>query len=177
MELIKRATISELMQDGANVASMLAMGADNDEELDMVEDRFAQWLEQCEDKVTACVIVIKALEADADRYKAAAAALSDRRRSIEASADRLRERTMGLVELALESTGKKSMNTQDGGKATITTRNGLSVNVTEVSDLPPDCVRVTVAPDLAAIKAAFTADGDVPGAVVTHTVSKSLTVR
>lgn len=176
-DIQKRASVAELLAEGGRIASLMSMGADTDDELNDQCAEFDLWLAQCADKSLACKIVIKALEGDAARHKAAEEAIRDRRKSIEAQADKLRERTLELVQAQLEGTGGKSIKTDDGGILTVTTRTSLGVEVVDAMALPEDCREWICKPDLAAIKAAYKATGAVPGAVVSESVIKSLTVK
>ena len=176
-EIVKRASVAELLAEGGRLASMMSMGADSDDELNSQCEQFETWLADCADKSLACKIVIKALEADAARHKEAEEQIRDRRKSIEAQADKLRERTLELVVAQLEGTGGKSIKTDDGGILTVTTRTSLGVEVTDAMALPEGCGEWIFKPDLSAIKAAYKVAGNVPGAVVSETVSKSLSVK
>jgi hypothetical protein len=176
-DIIKRATVAELLAQGGILAAKMSMGADSDDELNDQCAEFETWLAACEDKAIACKIVIKALESDALRHKAAEEAIRDRRKSIDAQADKLRERTLELVCAQLEGTGAKSIKTDDGGILTVTTRTSLGVEVTDAMALPEGCGEWIYKPDLTAIKAAYKVAGVVPGAVVSETVSKSLSIK
>lgn len=176
-DLIKRRSIAELMLEGGRIAAELSLGADTDEELDAKQDAFASWLAECEDKGLACKVVIKALDAEAQRFRDAEKQIADKRRQIEAHADKLRERTLALAESMLEGTGKKSVDLADGGKLTVTERVNLEIEVTDPMLLPDGCGEWKFVPDKTAIKAAYKATGAVPGAKVTETAAKSLTVK
>lgn len=176
-EIVKRASVAELLAEGVLLASMMSMGADSDDELNSQCADFDNWLANCADKSLACKIVIKALEADAARHKEAEEQIRDRRKSIEAQADKLRERTLELVVAQLEGTGGKSIKTDDGGLLTVTTRTSLGVDVTDEMALPENCRVWVCKPDLAAIKALYKVAGAVPGATISESVSKSLTIK
>ena len=173
MSEIVKTRIVDLMADGARIAAMLANGADTDEEADAQLAQFNTWMESCDSKAHGCAIVIKALEAEADRFKQAAKEIAARAKSMEAQADNLRERTMGL----LDTMEMDKVVTPDGGYVRITERAGLSVVVENEWDLPAGCTKTVVTPDLAAIKAYYKEHGACPGAVVTATTSRSLTVK
>ena len=171
-EIVKN-RIVDLMADGARIAAMLSNGADTDEEMDAQLAEFNAWMESCDSKAHACKIVIKALESEADRFKQAAKEIRDRAASMEAQADKLRERTMGLLD-AMET---DKVTTPDGGFVRITERSNLGVVVTNEWELPAGCTKTVVTPDQTAIKAYYKEHGAVPGAVVTATTSRSLMVK
>lgn len=176
-EIVKRASVAELLAEGGRLASLMAMGADSDDELNDQCAEFDNWLANCADKSLACKIVIKALESDAARHKEAEEQIRNRRKSIEAQADKLRERTLELVTAQLEGTGGKSIKTDDGGLLTVTTRTSLGVEVTDSMALPENCREWICKPDLAAIKSLYKVAGAVPGATVSESVSKSLSIK
>lgn len=172
-DIVKRPRIVDLLAEGARVAADLADGGDTSEELDGKIAKFDAWLETCGEKTLSCKIVIKALEADAARYKDAEVQIATRRKAIEKQADDLRARTLTLLD-GMEVT---RVDNEDGGHVRIDTRNGLKVEVTDPLDLPDGLGKYTFAPDLAAIKAYYKANGAVPGATVTETQTRSLVVK
>jgi hypothetical protein len=171
-EIVKH-RIVDLMADGARIAAMLSNGADTDEEADAQLAEFNSWMESCDSKAYAAKIVIKALESEADRFKQAAKEIRERAASMEAQADKLRERTMGLLD-AMET---DKVTTPDGGFVRITSRSNLSVAVENEWDLPAGCTKTVVTPDNAAIKAYYKEHGACPGAVITESTTRSLTVK
>lgn len=176
-EMIKRRSIVELLSEGGMLAAQLSMGADDDAGLDSILSKFEAWITESEDKATAAKVVIKAMEGEADRFKAAEKQIAERRKSIEASVDKLRDRTLLLAEALLEGTGKKSVDLLDGGKLTVTERTNLAVVVTNEWELPSGLTKTVTTPDLTAIKAYFKVHGAVPGADVTETTTHSLTIK
>ena len=172
-DIVKRPRIVELLQQGALLAAEMSMGANDDTEFDAQIAKFNAWLATCEDKALACKLVIKALEADAARYKDAEVQIATRRKAIEKQADDLRARTLTLLD-GMEVT---RVDNDDGGHVRVDTRKVLKVEVLDVQDLPDGLGKYTFAPDLAAIKAYWKEHGAVPGATVTETTTRSLVVK
>lgn len=172
-EIVKLPRIVDLLAEGQRVAADLAMGGDDEAELDGKIAKFNAWLSTCEDKALACKCVIKALEADAARYKDAEVQIATRRKAIEKQADDLRARTLTL----LDGMEVKRVDNADGGHVRVDTRTTLKVEVTYLPDLPDGLAKVKVEPDLAAIKAYWKEHGAVPGATVTEVQTRSLVVK
>jgi len=176
-EMQKRRSVAELLAEGGRVAADLALGGDSDDELQGKLDAFNAWLEETGDKALACKVVIRSLESEAVRFRDAEKQIAEKRRQIEDHIEALRFRTLSLAEAMLQGTGKKSVDLADGGKLTVTERETLDVQVTNPMELPEGCGEYRFVPDKAAIKAAYKANGTVPGANVTVSASKSLTVK
>ena len=173
MSEIVRKRVVDLISEGARIAADLELGGDDDAELDGKLAQFEAWLSECEDKGTACRAVIKSLDSEVARFKEVEKQVAARRKSLEAASDRLRERTLTL----LDAMGQRSIKTDDGGNLFVTTRSGLNVEVTNEWELPQECVKTVTMPDKTAIKAYFVANGAVPGATVTETQTRSLVVK
>lgn len=113
--------------------------------------------------------LVKSVEATAEAFKAEEKRISERRKALEAKADRIRQ----YMKDALLSAGIDKV---DAG--TFTVRVGLSQGSLQIDDqakLPPKYLKIIYEPDKAAIKAAIKAGESVPGAHIE--AGTTLTIR
>lgn len=123
------------------------------------EENLAELVATRNDKLEACAVVVKELEADAAALKAEAEKLMKRRQAAERKAERLRRYVADSMELF----GDEKIETP---KASLKFRRSSFVDVHDVSALPREFVRVktTETADKAAIGKAIKAGQDVEGA-------------
>ena len=101
--------------------------------------------------------------ADAERAKAEATQWTDRRRRLEARADRVAGMSLALLQARLQVTGEDVCKLPDGRKAKVRDYGRATVRVDE-DLLPAEYWRITRSPNLAAVGAALKTGESVPGA-------------
>ena len=109
------------------------------------------------EKLEACALYIKKLEADAAAIRAEETALAERRRSKERRADSLRS----YVAASMQAAGQSSLET---ARCYLRFRRSESVEVTDAEALPAEMQSVKVTPNKAAIRKALKAGHEVAGA-------------
>lgn len=123
------------------------------------EENLAELVGARNEKLEACAVVVKELEADAAALKAEGEKLAKRRQVAESKAERLRKYVADSMELF----GDEKLETP---KACLRFRRSSFVDVSDVDSLPREFVRVktTETPDKAAIAKAIKAGQEVSGA-------------
>lgn len=123
------------------------------------EENLAELVGARNEKLEACAVVVKELEADAAALKAEGEKLAKRRQVAESKAERLRKYVADSMELF----GDEKLETP---KACLRFRRSSFVDVPDVDSLPREFVRVktTETPDKAAIAKAIKAGQEVSGA-------------
>lgn len=169
-----RLSVYELTRDAAMMLARGSEGFDTDEELSAWQAECERWMELSGDKYVACRVVIDRAEAEEAWLKAEAAKLTERANRFRSVRERVKGLALDLVKSQADVTGNNKVQLSDGSTVTLVKRTEIKVVVDDADDLPTDFVRVTVAPDLMAIKAAHKEGRDVPGASCSEVESYSL---
>ena len=109
------------------------------------------------EKLEACALYIKNLEADAAAIRAEETALAERRRAKERRAESLR----AYVAASMQAAGQSSLDT---ARCSLRFRRSEAVEVTDAEALPAEMQSVKVTPNKAAIRKALKAGHEVAGA-------------
>ena len=109
------------------------------------------------EKLEACALYIKDMEADAAAIRAEETALAERRRAKERRAESLRS----YVAASMMAAGQSSMET---ARCSLRFRRSEAVEVTDAEALPAEMQSVKVTPNKAAIRKALKAGHEVAGA-------------
>lgn len=120
------------------------------------------------DKVEACALYAKNLESDARAIREEEKSLADRRRSLEAKAERLRD----YITRSMTATGHDKVETP---RCRLSFRKTESVYVSEHATIPMEFVKLTETPDKQALKKAIKAGREFDGVWIN--TSRSLQVK
>lgn len=118
--------------------------------------------EALEDKLEACGLYLKNLNAEAKAIRDEEKALADRRKTIERKAERM---SNYVLDCLLDKIEGHKLSTP---RLSLSTRKSKRVGITDESAIPDDftTVKTTIAPDKAKIKKAIEAGERVPGACI-----------
>lgn len=144
------------------IANDFAKLTDSDMDPEMIADTLEAIEWELEGKVENCLAIIKNELAYAESLKAESKKLSERARSSELRADRIKE----YIAASLETAGKKSLK---AGVHQVTVRApSKSVEITDSGALPSEFVEyeTNIKPDKLAIKKQLEAGIEVPGAQI-----------
>ena len=131
--------LDQLAQDGEDVSSALAA----------LDGELTQ-------KAEAVVYVLRNIDAEADAYASEIKRLTERKRTAEANAERLR----GYVRSTMETSGIARIK---AGTFSITLGEGAEkVEIDDESALPDEYVRIARSPNRAAILASYRETGEIP---------------
>jgi len=154
-----KALISHLIENGGEIT-------------DEMEERFDALLDMEEEKTEGYIQVIRDLEASAEAVKAEEDRLKKRRRALQNSADRLKDR----LAWAMEQRDQEVRET-DLGKVRLQQASRRSLNVqVDAEALPDRFTRVSVKPDKREIRAALE-EGNAVAEEVAELKEPSLYVR
>lgn len=120
-----------------------------------------------ENKLEACGLYLKNLNADAKAIRDEEKALADRRKMLERKAERM---SAYILDCLVDEIDGAKLSTP---RVSLSTRKSESVGITDESALPDDYVTIktTAAPDKARIKKAIKAGERVPGACLVENLN------
>lgn len=148
----------ELRQEYQALAARAQEAADDPELVQAYEDTLSSLSGDIVDKVHACCIVVRSMEAEADAVKAEEERLYKRRKAVEAAADRLR----AYMTVELATLGMLNVRTSLFTVSLAT--NKAKLVVTDESALPPTMFRSVPKLDSEAVRAAIERGEKVDGA-------------
>ena len=157
--------------------------ANTDDECEAALAALHELAPRAEDKLLADAHVLRAIKSDIERqaveaeyFFGLAAGHKAQIRRLTARLDWLRGCTLGLLQSYREATGTSGpFRLAWGGSLSSTTSRSVEVDVTNMADLPAECIDIR--PHYAAIRAAHKAGRVVPGATCRTTERQSLTFR
>ena len=136
--------------------------------------RVCEWADGCDDKIAAYKAVHKAASRRRDECldrAATWASMAGRHASV---ATRTRDLATLVLQAIRDTTGERKVTLADGEEARLQPTTAYRVDVLDVDALPAAYVRVTTAPDKAAIKGALRAGAVVDGAALVAVASEHI---
>ena len=157
--------MSSLYQLGKQYETVIEGGFVFDEETGEIiwdSENLDDLREALEDKLEACGLYLKNLNAEAKAIREEEKALAERRKTVERKAERM---NAYVLDCLLDKIEGHKLSTP---RIALSTRKSKRVGITDESAIPDDftTVKTTIAPDKAKIKKAIEAGERVPGACI-----------
>lgn len=151
----------DLLTESAHIIAMLEApeGAD----ADALDSRLSAWLADADDKIGAYHAVCERLDAEDELLKKVADRIAAKRKYLAANKSRVRSMATEIL-IAMEGCGEEPKVKRPEFTAYL--QASEAVEVGDEKAIPPDLVKVTVAPDKTLIKAAIKSGREVPGASI-----------